>query len=534
MKPTVVIGGGHNGLTAAAWLAKAGRKVIVLEAREVLGGLAARETFHPGYAVAGVHHDTRGVRRAIAGALDLERHGLSWCDAPTAIAVPAGDGPLLALSGESVAGLSEQEASRYAAWRAFIARVRPALRSLLDRAPPDPGGELWPMLAAGLKIRRLGKRDMLELLRAIPMCVGDWLRDSFTSEPLMAALALPAVAGCYTGPWSAGTAANLLFAEVVADREIDGGPAALILALERAARAHGAELRTSARVSRIVVERGAVTAVELAGGELIACGQVLSSCDPKQTLLELVGEARLSSRLAAALVNLRARGTTAHVRLALAGPLQLADKSEVAALRSGGSLDAIERAFDAAKYQSVADEPVLDVRVYRDGYAPAGRASASLLVHAAAFDRRGGWDDAAREALGDAAVAVLARHCPELPSRIVGREVLAPADIAARYGVSGGHIHHGEHALDQLLFMRPTIDCARYQTPIAGLYLGGSGSHPGGGVTCAPGALAAKALLQHDRTRPSTSFAPCRTCSLSSRIATTGEVSNRFTSSNRS
>jgi phytoene dehydrogenase-like protein len=495
MKPTVVIGGGHNGMTAATWLAKAGEKVVLLEARDVLGGLAARESFHKGYAVAGVHHDTRTVRPAIVDALGLERHGLAWRNEATAIAAPGEDGTVW-LRGDRVEGAGDEEAVRYQRWRAFIARVRPALAKMLDRSPPDPAGDMWPLLEAGVKMRLLGKDDMLELLRVMPMCVGDWMRDSFTDERLMAALALPAVEGCYTGPWSAGTAANLLLREIVAGREIEGGAAALVDALAKAARAHGVDVRLSSRVKRIVVSRGAATAVELADGEVIDCARIFSSCDPKQTFLTLVGEQRLPVRFARAIRNVRTRGTTAHVRLALDQPLLLADGSEVEMLRTGESLNAIERAFDAAKYRSFAERPVLEVRVHREGYAPAGHASASLVVHAAAYDRRDGWSDDAREALGDAAVDVLARHCPKVKDHIVAREVLSPVDIQQRYGVTGGHIHHGEHALDQLLFMRPTVECANYATPIAGLILCGSGSHPGGGLTCAPGALAAKSLLR--------------------------------------
>jgi phytoene dehydrogenase-like protein len=490
---TVVIGGGHNGLTAAAWLAKHGAEVVVLEAREALGGLCASEEFHDGYSVPGVLHDTRGVRPAIVDALGLERHGLAWT-APAPIVAPGEDA--VWIHADRVEGGAKSDAENFAAWRAFVARVRPVLAGLLDRGSPDPAGDLWPLLEAGLKVRRLGADDMLELLRVMPMAVGDWLRDSFDSERLMAALAIGACEGCFTGPWSAGTASNLLLSEAVAGKEVAGGPAALVAALDKAARGFGVEIRTGARVKRIVVDRaGAVRGVELADGEVIDSARVLSSIDPKHTFLDLVGEQRLGTRFAAEVRNIRTRGTTAAVRLALSAPPQV-DGEAVNAARIGETLDAVERAFDAAKYRAFAERPAIDARFFTgDGFAPDGHAAASLLVHAAAFDRRGGWDDAARTALGDAAVARLAEHFPGIEKNIVAREVLTPNDLATRYCLSGGHVHHGEHALDQRLFMRPTVECGRYATPVPGLFLCGSGSHPGGGVTCAPGALAAKSIL---------------------------------------
>jgi phytoene dehydrogenase-like protein len=495
----IVIGAGHNGLTAAATLAKAGEQVTVLEAREQVGGLAAAEEFADGYTVPGVLHDTRGVREAIVDSLGLGRHGLKRSGKPLEICAPRSEGDPIWLRGDAVEGVDDEDVAALAKWRAFISRVAPVVRAVLDQEPPEPMSDMWAMFKTGLNVRRLGADDMLELLRVAPSCVADWMRDSFTDERLRAALSLPAIEGAYCGPWSAGTAANLLLAEATAEAEIEGGAAALTDALQRAAEGFGATIRTAARVKRIELSGRAVSGVELEDGEVIEAKLVLATCDPKQTFLKLLGSHRIAVSLANRIRVFRTRGTTAKVHLALSGALEIADGTAVEALRTGETLDDIERAFDPAKYRRFAEKPALNVRVpsMRDDglVAEEGHHVVSIIAHHAPYDLEAGWNDDTREALGDAVVDELARHCPKLKERIVAREVLTPVDLEERYGLTGGHIHHGEHAFDQLLFMRPSVDCAKYATPVPGLFLGGSGNHPGGGITCAPGALAARAIL---------------------------------------
>ncbi len=483
--PVVVVGAGHNGLTCAALLAKAGRRVVVLEARDRAGGLAAPETFGDGHEVPGLLHDTSAVRPRVVRALELERHGLKREARAPVVALGA-----LRLCGDQLTGeVPSGEAERYAAYRDFVGRVRGAVSGLLDAPAPDPLGSVWPLLRAGWPVRRLGGRDMHELLRIGPTCVADWTRDLFGSELLRAAVAAPALEGNFFGPWSAGSAATLLLQACAAEGEVCGGPAALTSALLAAAKAQGVEIRLGARVERIHLEARAVRHVTLADGEEITPSLVVSACDPKQTFLDLVGQRWLPTRLARDCTNIRSRGTTAKVHLALSAPLQQAASSEpFDILRTGESLDDLERAFDAVKYRRFSERPVLEVRQ------PSPEV-ASILVHFAPYDLEGGWNDAQREALGDAVVRELARHCPNVTDVVEAREVLTPADLEARYGLTEGHIHHGEHAPDQLLFMRPTIECAHHRTPVEGLWLCGSGTHPGGGITCAPGMLAAEAVL---------------------------------------
>jgi phytoene dehydrogenase-like protein len=503
----VVIGAGHNGLTAAAMIARdpGHDEVIVLEAREDAGGLCARVKITEGYTVPGIFHDTSLLRPAIADVLALERHGLRWRKDPLKVCAPVEGGKPLWITPTNVDGerdsLPPKEGATdagYASWRAFIARIAPVLRDILDRAPADPTGQMWPLVRTGLRVRRLGRQDMLELLRIAPMAAGDWLREAVADERLRTALAHPALEAGFVGPWSPGTAGVLLLREALAGNEVEGGPAALADALEAAATTHGATVRRQAPVASIRVEGKRVRAVVLEGGEELAADVVVATCDPRHTFLSLVGARKIPQRLADDIRVVRMRGTTAKVHLALSGPLELADGTAVECLRTGEKLDDLERAFDPVKYRSLPERPMVEARVWSaSDVCPEGHSVVSLLVHHAPFDLEGGWTDAQKERLADAAVRELARHCPTVPERIVARDVLSPADLASRYRLTGGHLHHGEHAIDQLLFMRPTVDCARYATPITGLYLGGSGSHPGGGVTCAPGALAARAVLEN-------------------------------------
>jgi phytoene dehydrogenase-like protein len=348
----------------------------------------------------------------------------------------------------------------------------------------------------GLALRSLGSHEMMEILRIPPMCVADWVRESFESELLCASLAQSAVFGTWCGPWSPGTATNLLVRECTAGKAVRGGAPALIDALSRAATSAGVEVRTGCEVDEIVVNRGVASGVILAGGERIGAAAVVSSADPRNTFLRLVRPQHIDGRFERNLESWRARGTTATVNLALSAPLEFACRPglRVEYARTGQTLDGIERAFDAVKYRRASENPVLDIfvpTVSTPGAAPDGHEVVSIVAHFAPYDLEGGWTDAAREALGDAVVAALERFAPGVSASLVARQVRTPKDIEERYGTTGGHVHHGEHALDQLI-TRPTPETARYASPIENLYTCGSGAHPGGGVTCAPGTLAAR------------------------------------------
>ncbi|MCP4204406.1 MAG: NAD(P)/FAD-dependent oxidoreductase [bacterium] len=499
----IVIGAGHNGLTTAALLAKTGRRVLVVEARDRIGGLAGGDEFHPGYRHTGLLHDTSAVRPWVVEDLDLDRHGLER-SAPANLLIPHVDGPGLVLSdsGAGVEGLEASDAKAVGKYNDLLHRIAPVLRRFLDRPPPDlvetRPGDLLRLGLSGLALRRLGKRDMMEVLRIVSMPVADWLNEYFTSDLLKAALAGPAVYSTTTGPRSPGSNANLLLAAAMASRPIAGGPQALVSALEKAARGHGVEIRTGIAVERILLEDDRASGVELTGGEKITAGAVGASCDPKQVFLDLLPPGFLARGFESDLVNFRSRGTTAKVHLALSGyPDFSARPGRVFGhVRTGESLDELERAFDAVKYRRFSERPVLDIRfptVETPGLAPEGHHVASILVSFAPFELEVGWTDEARERLYRNVVAVLEDYAPGVEDLVVGRETLTPTDVAEKYRLTQGHLFHGEHALDQLL-IRPVPGCARYETPVPGLYLCGSGCHPGGGITCAPGALAARVI----------------------------------------
>ena len=501
----VVIGGGLNGLAAATVLARAKLKVVVLERRSMVGGLAAGEEFHPGYHSSGVLHDTTGLLPE----LNLAPHGLRRTVRPPPILAVGTDDRALLLHhdpGEASAELlapDGRDVEAYARFRAFIERIKPLARRLYVDLPPDwlaDGMADWrAMLSSGLALRRMGKTDMMELLRLGPMSVADWLDEQFTDPLLKAALAVPALQGSFAGPFSPGTCGSLLRYETLAGGMVVGGSAALVEALVTAAEAAGAVILTGRTVSRILVSQSRVTGVACDDGPAVEADLVLSSCDPKRTLLELLGPRQLAPAEEQAIRGYRMRGLTAQVNLALNRPLRFRARPdhEIECARSGGSLSELERTFDAAKYGRFSDTPALDVHVpsiANPRSAPPGCSSVSILIHGVPYELDGGWSDARRGELGNVVVEQLSRFVDDLDNAIVARQVLTPVDIESKYGVTGGHIYHGEHGLDQLL-VRPTRACARYGTPIDGLYLCGSGSHPGGGITCAPGFIAAKTVL---------------------------------------
>jgi phytoene dehydrogenase-like protein len=510
---SIVIGGGHNGLVCATYLARARRNVLVLEAAERLGGAAITREFAPGFKVSACAHLLHLMPPALMRELRLEQHGLQLAHAALPTVALAADGQHLRFAPNDLSALaraSAADAAQLADWHALWQRLARALHPVLAATPPRLGTDAWrdraALLGIGWRIRRLGRRDMRELLRIGGMCVHDLLEERFTLSLLKGALALDAVLGTNYGPRSPGTVMALLY-RLAASQGVDalslprGGLGALSEALASAARAAGAQLRTGAPVERILVQQDRVVGVVLASGEEIAADNVISSADPKATFLKLLGSEHLDAGFVRRVAHVRSRGLTAKLHLAL-DRLPQFPGLDTAALQArllvAPSSDYIERAYNHAKYDEYSSAPILEVTLptlVDPSLAPAGQHVMSVIVQYAPYTLAGGWD-AARAAFTARIVDTLARFAPQLHSSIVAAELLAPPDIEREFRISGGHWHHAELALDQFLMVRPVPGAAQYSTPVPGLFLCGAGCHPGGGVMGLAGRNAARQVMR--------------------------------------
>jgi phytoene dehydrogenase-like protein len=520
-----IVGGGHNALVTAGYLAKAGLRTIVLERREELGGALASA------ALAGVRvpaaADTVGrLRPAVVRDLGLAAHGLHLVRPDVRAFAPRSDGPPLTLWSDPAAtaeGLRAWAPADADAFVTFDRKVR-ALASFLAyldvSTPPDVRTISMEDALSGLRIvrafRKLSPLAGREVLRVLPMAVADFVAEAFESDILRGAIASRAIRYTAMGPWSAGTTAVLLADSAGNDGGAAGqtvfargGPAALADALAAAVRSFGADVRTGAEVVRITDEGGRATGVALASGEEIRAGIVVSGADPKRTLLTLLDPVTVGPSLSWRAGNLRLPGTVAKVVMTLSGVprLQGTEGDHDPRLRGriviAPGIDALERAFDASKYGRVSEAPFLEATIPTlsdPTMAPEGTHVMSVLMQYAPYHRREGDWATEREGLGDLVVKSLEEHAPGLSSLITARLVLTPADLEREYGLTEGHPLHGEPGLDQFFAWRPLLGHARYQFGIPGLYLCGAGAHPGGGVTGGPGANAARQILA-DRKR---------------------------------
>jgi len=521
----VIVGGGHNGLVTAFYLAKAGFKPLVLERRPTVGGAAVTEELHSGFKCSVLAHNVGPICRQVARDMRLERHGLEMLHPEPVIFAPAPDGRYLALFAEpsrsaaEIAKFSPPDAAHFADFHRVLARMGKVLGQVLHMAPPSidapATGDLIKLLLAGKDFRGLGKKDMFRLLRWGPMAVADLAAEWFETELLRAIVAARGIFGTAMGPWSAGSSTVFLL-RAASDPYPPGsyavprgGTGALTQAMAAAATAAGAEIRTNAGVSQILAKDGVVTGVALENGEEIHSSAVVSNADPRRTLLHLLDPAHLEPDFIVKLRNYRCAGTSAKVNLALSGlpsfhALKSADGGGsllAGRIHIGPEIDYLERAFDSSKYGEFSAKPYLDATIPSladPSLAPEGKHVMSVYMQFAPYCLKAGWDGQ-REALADVVVNTLAEYAPSLPSLIEARQVITPLDLEQSYSLTGGHIFQGELALDQLFTMRPLLGWARYSTPIHGLYLCGSGTHPGDGLTGASGANAAGEIRQHLR-----------------------------------
>ena len=525
----IVIGAGHNGLIAATYLARAGLRVVVVERGEAVGGCAATEELWPGYRVDTGAHGLTGIDpRVLAdlglGAAGPKGTGLEIMSADPCVVSPQPEGQALILeqdparTADLIRPFSARDAARWPDFVAAMSRASRALAVLYGTPPPRLAGadrgDLWELLRLGAKMNRVGRRDALELMRLIPMTVEELLYEWFESEALKGALAADGVRGICQGPLASGTGYMFLHhlvgggGVVRRRRQVRGGMGALGVALQRVATAAGAEIRLGHEVASIRVEDGRATGIVLAGGGEITASRVVSSADPGRTFLGLVDPGELAPEFVRALDNIKYRGVIAKVHLALGEPPRLRSGGDAAraavlagaAITVAPSIHYIERAYDDAKYGLPSAHPVLDAvltSALDPSLAPEGRHLLSVAAQYAPFRLAdGSWNDERREALGDAVVATLSEHVPTLEGAILHRHVLTPADLADRFALPEGNIHHGEMTLDQVFFGRPVAGWAKHRTPIEGLYLCGAGTHPGGGLNGRPGAAAAARILR--------------------------------------
>jgi phytoene dehydrogenase-like protein len=517
----IVIGGGHNGLVTAAYLARAGKKVLVLEKRYLVGGASVTEEIYPGFKYSVFSYVVSLLRPDIIRELQLPEHGLTILPLESTL-TPLPNGDYLYRDGDhfrtlrDIARHSERDAGAYDEYSRSMYFMAKAVKYILNVVPPDPT-TLNPRDMLGLAgmarhFLGLGEEQLYLLAKLMTMSSADFLDRWFESDPLKATMSASGIIGTFLGPRSPGTAYVLLHHYM---GEIDGafrawgfakgGTGGIAEALARAAESLGAEIRCNASVSQVIVKNGQVTSVALENGDEINANAVASSLDPKQTFLHLVDPQQLPGDLVEAIQKFNVRGSSGKVNLALDALPDLAcmpgpGRHLAGAISISPSIDYLERAYDDAKYGDFSQRPYIDAilpSVIDPGMAPPGKHVMSCFVQYAPYAlSEGTWDDARREAFGDAVVDTLSEYIPNLKQIILHRQVLSPVDIERMIGISQGNIFHGELSLSQLFFLRPAAGYAKYRTPIGNYYQCGSGTHPGGGIMGAPGKLAAMEILK--------------------------------------
>lgn len=516
----IVIGGGHNGLIHAAYLAKAGKKVVVLERRHLVGGAAVTEEIYPGFKFTEFSYVVSLLRPEVIRDLELPKHGLTILPLPSTF-TPLANGDYFAAwddhdkTRREIYRHSPKDAEAYDEYSRRMARMAMAVKPILSMIPPDPTTlhpkDLFGLAKLGGHAAGLNEKDFYNLAKLMTMSAADLLDEWFECDPLKGTKSASGIIGTFLGPRSPGTAYVLLHHYM---GEIDGafrawgfakgGTGGISNSIASAAKALGVEVRLNASVSQIIVKNGRAVGVALESGEEIYAKYVSSSLDPKRTFLKLTDPKQLPSDFVEAIRRYKIRGSSGKVNLALSGLPNFTALPGEGALHRGAisispSIDYIERAYDDAKYGHFSRKPYIDCilpSMIDPDMAPPGQHVMSCFVQYAPFAQEGGWDDAKREAFGDAVVNTLSEFAPNLKSLILHRQVLVPPDIERITGLTEGNIFAGELALHQLFFLRPAPGYTNYRTPIANFWQCGSGTHPGGGIMGASGRLAALELLK--------------------------------------
>jgi phytoene dehydrogenase-like protein len=516
----IVVGGGHNGLTNAAYLAKAGLKTLVLERRPIFGGAAITEELRPGFWFTTFSYALSLLRPDIIQELDLVKHGFMPILMPTTFC-PKEDGDYMLFGqdhGENhkeIERHSRHDADAYDAYNHDVSKVLQAIKPLMDEAPPDfwsdDPEELIRLAAMGSRFRKLDRKVLHDAIRLLTGSAADFLDDYFESDLLKGYLASTAIIGTKVGPYSQGSGLVLLYHLL---GEHDGefgawafhkqGNGGFTKVLGRAAQSFGVEIKLESPVDRVITQDSRATGVALADGAEYFAPIVVSALDPRRTFTELVDPRELPTELVDQIRRFRFQGTSAKVNFALDGIPRypaLGDRTDQyrGFTNIGPSMEYLERAFDDAKYGWYSKRPYLDTAIQSTvdpDMAPAGKAVMSCFVQYAPYELKGSDWDKERDGLGDTVQATLESFFPGFGDLVLQREVRTPLDIERTVGLSEGNIFAGEFLAPQMWFMRPAIGWANYRTPIDGYYQCGSGTHPGGCVMGAPGKLAAMAVLK--------------------------------------
>ncbi len=517
----IVIGGGHNGLVNAAYLAKAGKQVLVLERRHTVGGATITEEIYPGFKYLIASYLISLLRPEVIQELELARHGLEIMPLESTY-VPLLDGNYLAdwpdhdATKHEIARHSRRDAEAYDEYSRTMRRLALAVRPLLSMIPPDPTSlspkDLATMAKVGGVLSQLRKDDFYLLTRLMTMSAADFLDEWFESAPLKGTKSTSGIIGTFMGPRSQGTGYVLLHHYL---GEVDGvfrawgfargGTGALSQAIASAAREAGVEIKVNAPVAQVIVKNGAAAGVALENGDEYAANVVVSNADAKRTFLKLVETRHLPDEFIHDVQRFRISSPVCKVNLALDGLPEFTSlpKGKAALLRGSieiaPSVDYLERAYDDAKYGGWSRKPFMDALIpslIDPGMAPPGKHVMSLFVQYASSELEGGWNEEKKAQFLDVVIDTLAEYAPNLRDIIIHKHIMTPWDLENTFGLTAGHIFHGELALQQLFFLRPSPQWSNYRTPIRNLYMCGSSTHPGGCITGAPGRNAALAILE--------------------------------------
>ena len=494
----IVIGGGVNGLACAARLAGSGRKVVLVEAALTAGGGAGATAFAPGYNAPALAHTTQGLDPRVMAGMSLDRHGLAFHPPLATTALALGGDHLTILGGKT----SGPDAAAFAALHhklADFARVLAPFRLLTPPRLTRSGNEWGKLARHALGIRTLGRDDFREFLRMVLINVHDVVQDSLSDERLKGLLAFDATLGSWLGPRSPNSLILYLNRLAMGANPLlpKGGMGALAAAMVRAARAAGVDLRTGVQVARVLVQGDRAVGVALASGEELRASTVISAINPRTTLQQLVGPRVLDAGFYRQTGHIRSRGAAARLTLALTGTPDFRGADLQTRMVIAPSSEAVERAFNPVKYGEVPDAPVMELvlpSAFDPGMAPNGHHILSAIVQYAPHAPKTGLEAARAQMLANV-LTQLEAHAPGLRALIAHAELLMPQDIEQRFGMVGGNWHHGELAVEQMLFNRPLREAAQYATPLPGLWLAGAGSHPGGGINGAAGWNAAGQIL---------------------------------------